>query len=293
MNLQAIKASQKVLGVLGFARRDSSLRAEVHKVPGYLDGEIDVVFLAPKDATEPLPCLVNIHGGGFVFDAAPYQYRHAMAYAKGAGCAVAFVRYRLAPDYPFPYPQEDSYRAVNWVFDHAEELRIDPTRIGIGGDSAGGTLTAVSCMMLRDRNAKLRPLFQLLIYPWLDGRSNSDSCKRFTDVPMWNSVLSSKVDPIINPDPSATPLAYRSPVEAQSHAGLPPAYIEVAQFDCLHDDGVLYADLLRAAGTSVGFHETSGTIHGFDAKLSAPTTKEMVARRIEYMARMFETGKLA
>ena len=210
-----------------------------------------------------------------------------MTYAKEARCKVVYVRYRLAPRHPFPTPQEDCYEALCWVYDHAEELGIDRMCIGIAGDSAGGTLTVTSCMMARDRGTKLRPLFQLLVYPWLDDRNCSDSYHRFTDTPMWNSVLSKKVTPIINPDPASVPLAYRSPAEADNHADLPPAYIEVAEFDCLHDDGVLYAELLRDNGTAVEFHEAKGTMHGFDTVFNAPTSRAMLAKRIAYIRKMF------
>ena len=177
--------------------------------------------------------------------------------------------------------------ALTRIHEHAGELGIDPDRIAVAGDSAGGTLSVTSCMMARDRGDAVRPLFQLLLYPWLDGRNQSDSHRRYTDVPLWNSTSSEKVTPIINPSPEDTPLAYRSPVEAESLAGMPPAYVEVAEFDCLHDDGILYAKLLRAEGIEVELHETRGTIHGFDTMLKAPTTQEMVRKRIAYMKRMF------
>jgi len=210
-----------------------------------------------------------------------------MAYAQEGRCKVIYVRYRLAPKHPFPVPQEDCYAALCWVHAHAQELGVDPDRIGVGGDSAGGTLSVTACMMARDRGAAVRPLFQLLVYPWLDGRNSSDSYRRFTDTPMWNSSLSQKVTPIINPDPASIPLAYRSPVEAESHANLPPAYIEVAEFDCLHDDGVLYAKLLRDEGIEVEFHESKGTMHGFDTVFHAPTSQKMIAKRAAYIRKMF------
>ena len=213
-----------------------------------------------------------------------------MAYAKEGRCKIVYVCYRLAPKYPFPFPQEDCYAALCWVYEHAAELGIDPNRIAVGGDSAGGMLAVTTCLMARDRNAKAKPLFQILVYPWLHGRNNSESYHRYTDTPMWNSSLSKKVGPIINPDPSLTPLAYRSPVEAESHANLPPAYIEVAEFDCLHDDGVLYAKLLRDTGIEVEFHEVKGTMHGFDTVFNAPTSQKMIAKRIAYMKTAFAFG---
>ena len=133
-------------------------------------------------------------------------------------------------------------------------------------------------------------VLQLLIFPWLDGRNGSESCKRFTDTPMWNSSLSQKVGPLIDPDPENTPLICRSPAEAESHRGLPPAYIETAEFDCLHDDGVLYARLLKEAGVEVEYHEAKGAMHGFDTVWKAPTTQEMVRRRVDYVRRMFGQG---
>ncbi len=160
-------------------------------------------------------------------------------------------------------------------------------RSGSGGDSAGGTLTVTTCMMARDRACAVRPRFQLLIYPWLDDRNTSASYLKYTDTPMWNSTLSKRVGPLTNPDPSLTPLAYRSPVEADSFEALPPAYIEVAEFDPLHDDGICYAGLLTKAGIPVELHEPERTMHGFDSKVSAPTTQAMLQKRVEYMRRMF------
>lgn len=113
----------------------------------------------------------------------------------------------------------------------------------------------------------MKLLFQLLVYPWLDARNGREGCtpsesyRRFTD----------------------TPIAYRSPVEAEDYTQLPPAYIEVAEFDCLHDDGVLYASLLENAE----LHEVKGAMHGFDTKWTAPTSQRMIAKRAEYMRGWF------
>lgn len=282
-----VTLAQKGMKVPGFLWKDPDLEVQSRKIPGYQGAEIEVFLLTPRNIEAPSPCLVNIHGGGFVLEGAASHYYLAMTYAKEARCKVVYVRYHLAPKHPFPIPQEDCYAALCWVYDHAEELGIDRTRIGIAGDSAGGTLTVASCMMARDRSAKVRPLFQLLVYPWLDDRNCSDSYRRFTDTPMWNSTLSNKVGPMINPNPNATPKAYRSPVEAENFEDLPPAYVEVAEFDCLHDDGILYAKLLKEAGVEAEFYESKGTMHGFDTKYTAPTSQAMIEKRVTYMKRMF------
>ncbi len=282
-----IQIAQRWMNPPRFIYRDPEIETRLQTIPAFHHGQIELYIFTPKNIPKPAPCLVNIHGGGFVFEGFNSHFHHAITYAKEAGCIVTYVRYRLAPVYPFPYPQEDCYAALCYVYDHADEIGIDPLRIGIGGDSAGGTLTVTSCMMVRDRGTKIHPLFQLLIYPWLDDRNVSESYRKYADTPMWNSTLSEKVGPLTNPDPSATPLAYRSPVEADIFRDLPPAYIEVAQFDPLHDDGIYYAQLLTAAGIPVELHETSGTMHGFDTKINAPTTRQMLRSRIEFMRKEF------
>ena len=287
MNRKFVLMAQKFMKTPRLLWQDPALDVQTHMITGYQDGKIEVHIIAPKDLPTPAPCLVNFHGGGVGFEGYDSHYRMAMSYAKEGRCKVVYVRYRLAPKYPFPFPQEDCYAALCWVHKHAMELGIDPNRIAVGGDSAGGTLSVTSCLMARDRGAAVKPLFQLLVYPWLDGRNESASYRKYTDTPMWNSTLSGKVTPIINPDPDSVPLEYRSPVEAESHAGLSPAYIEVAEFDCLHDDGVLYAELLRSNGIPVEFHESKGTMHGFDTVFNAPTSQAMLKKRIAYLRRMF------
>lgn len=288
MSRTAFKYANRFLKVPGFLFKDPELDVRKIRISGEKNGEIEILLLTPKGTQTPAPCLLHIHGGGFVFDAAPSHYRHAMTYAKEAHCIVAFVRYRLAPAYPFPYPQNDCYAAFQWLAAHAKELGIDAKRIGTAGDSAGGMLAVTVCMMARDYGSSARPMFQMLSYPYLDDRKSSESNLRFTDTPMWNSTLSHKVGEFVNLHPEKTIQAYRSPVEAERFDDLPPAYIEVAEFDAFHDEGVLYGELLAKEGIEVELHETTGTIHGFDTKVSAPTTKEMVAKRVAFLKRMWE-----
>jgi acetyl esterase/lipase len=126
----------------------------------------------------------------------------------------------------------------------------------------------------------------MLPYPFLDAQNSSDSCKRFTDTPMWNSSLSQRIAPMTNVDRSNPNYVWYSPVEAKSFENLPPAYIETAEFDCLHDDGILYDRLLRDAGIDVTLNETKGTMHGFDIAQKAPTTLAVMTQRIAFMKRM-------
>lgn len=281
-----VRLAQKGMKEPAFFRRDPALTVTTHCIP--VDGgEITVDMIAPVGIASPAPCFVCYHGGGFVFRASDSHYRHAMTYAKETPCCVAFVQYRLAPEHPLPTPQEDAYAALCWVHDHAADLGIDPLRIAVGGDSAGGTLSVVACMLARDRGHDVHPVAMMLIFPWLDGSNSSESFRRFTDTPMWNSTLSAKVGPIINPHPEKLPLLYRSPVEVADHSRMPPAYIEVVEFDCLHDDGIRYAGLLEGQGIPVELHEVRGAMHGFDTVVKAPTTQRMVAQRIAFLRKAF------
>ncbi len=255
------------------------------------DEKIEAFLMSCKSASEKSPCLIYFHGGGFVLPAADYHYRNAMLYAKEAGCRVLFVNYRLAPKYPYPVFFEDCYDAFCWAYDNAEMLKIDASLIGLGGDSAGGTLAAGVCMMARDRKHPVKFVFQMLAYPFLDARGNSESCQKYTDTPMWNSTLSKRITPMTKMSKETCDDIYYSPVEADSFAALPPAYIEVAEFDCLHDDGILYAEKLKEAQIDVILNETKGTMHGFDIAQKAPTTKSALDARIGFMKKRFNLGK--
>lgn len=126
----------------------------------------------------------------------------------------------------------------------------------------------------------------MLPYPFLDARNNSESCKKYTDTPMWNSILSHRIGPMTKADPERADYVYYSPVEAKSFEGLPPAYIETAEFDCLHDDGILYAQCLRSAGIPVTLNESNGTMHGFDIMEKAPISRAAMQARIVFIRKV-------
>jgi len=271
--------------------KDKELDVSRHEIESY-DGErIECFLMSPRSLGDNAPCLIYIHGGGFVLAAAGYHYKNAMRYAKEVGCRVVFVNYRLAPQNPHPVFFEDCYAAMCWAYRNAGTLGIDASRIGIGGDSAGSALAVGVCMMARDRKHPVKFAFQMLPYPYLDARNNSESCKRFTDIFMWNSKLSSRIAPMTRVDKNRPDYVYYSPVEAESFDGLPPAYIETAEFDCLHDDGILYAEKLREAGVEVTLNETKGTMHGFDIIQKAKTTMAALEERIRFMKKVLEEGK--
>lgn len=249
-------------------------------------GSLRALLYSPAELPENAPCLLYLHGGGFVFPAAPNQYALMREYALQARCKVLFVDYRLAPKYPFPIPTEDCYSAYRWLLANAEGLSVDPGRIAVGGDSAGGELATVLCLMAMERGQSL-PCGQMLIYPAVGRGLDTQSERQFTDTPMCNSRDMEKYDKLYIPDETAGKREYASPIHAPSLAGLPHAYIETAEFDCLRDGALLYADRLMEAGVPVELHNTKGTMHGFDMVLKSPIVRECVRRRTEFLKKVF------
>lgn len=275
-----------------FFLHNKKVLCDVIKIKGFTNENFKIYVLTPKELIneKDVPAIIFIHGGGFIYDASSSHYKLALKYALECHCKVIYVRYNLAPKYPFPYPQEEGYCALSYVYNHSEELGIDKTRIGITGDSAGATISVTSMLLARERNKDYRPLFQVLIYPWLDKRKNSESNKKYTDTPMWNSSLSRKTRRYTNPQDIEFPPYINSPVEYEDLSFLPQAYIEVAEFDCLHDDGVLFHQLLLDHGISSELHEVKNAMHGFDTVFKAKTTQKMVQNRIIFIKNAFKKG---
>jgi len=268
---------------------DHEVSVAKENIKSYDGEDVSAFIIDPYGLEEISPCLVYYHGGGFFFEGAGYHYKLAKQYALACECRVIFVQYRLAPKYPHPTPAEDCYSALRWTFENTDRLKVDKTKIAVGGDSAGGPLAAAVCQMARDRGTDM-PLFQLLVYHVTDRRMQTESCRKFTDTPMWNAKLSAKMWQGYVQNENAHDIAYASPMEASSFENLPNAYVETAEFDCLHDEGVAYAEALRRAGTTVKLNETQGTMHGFDIVEKAETTRKTMEARIAYMkAQYFDT----
>lgn len=255
-------------------------------IPVEAGGRISALLLTPEGIGDNAPCLVYCHGGGFVMEAAPGHYALAAEYALGARCKVLFVRYRLAPKHAFPTSVQDCFAAYQWARQNADALGVDPARIAVGGDSAGGCLAAAVCLMARDKGAQL-PRFQMLIYPALDRRMQTASMRLYPDTPMWNARLNEKMWRWYLPESLTMDATYASPAEAATLAGLPDAYIETAEFDCLRDEGIAYAEALQSVGCTVELNETSGTMHGFDGVGNSPTVRACVKRRVSALQRAF------
>jgi len=234
-------------------------RVEDRKIPGPA-GQIPIRIYTPAGAG-PFPLLVFYHGGGWVIGDLETHDNACRSLTNRAGCVTLAVDYRLAPENKFPAAVEDCYQATAWAAEHAREFGADPTRIAVGGDSAGGNLAAVVSLLARDRR---RPpiKFQLLIYPATDGALDTNSHKTFTDYFLTDTAVKYLWGSYLRDDADRTdPLA--SPALAKSHKGLPPALIITAEFDPLRDEGEAYGEKLRAAGVPVSVTRYHGMIHGF------------------------------
>lgn len=213
------------------------------------------------DPAEALPCLVFLHGGGFVIGGLDSHDRMCRRLATVARICVVAVDYRLAPEHPFPAGLDDAAAAWRWVHAHAAEHGIDAHAIGVGGDSAGGNLAAVLALMGRD-GALPAGRFQALFYPVLDLMADSDSYRRITsDVPLTAATMHYFIGHYA-PQP-ADRLDWRaSPLRAPGLAGAPPTLLLTVAHDPLCDEGLAYARRLDADGVRVVALHCNDQMHG-------------------------------
>ena len=212
--------------------------------------------------------IVFFHGSGWVIANIDISDAAVRSLANSTGCVVVSVNYQKAPEHPFPGPFDDCWAATTWVYANAAELGIDPGRLAVAGDSAGGNLAAAVCLKARDEGGP--PIvFQVLVYPALDRNWDTPSAhenavgyglQRETMRWFWNRYVPDEAD-------GDNPLV--SPLRAADLSGLPPAFIATAEFDPLRDDGEMYAERLAEAGVPVLVKRYDGMIHGFYWMLGA------------------------
>ena len=227
------------------------------------EGVVPVRVYQPAGAETPAACVMYIHGGGFVLGSLESGDQIASGIAEQVGAVVVSVDYRLAPEHPFPAGPEDCYAALRHISENASMFDVEPERIAIWGDSAGGNLTVATCMLARDRGGP-KIAAQAVVYPTLIDRPVSRSHREYADSPglgadfmerAWNAYLGEERS---DASPYATPLS-----EAADLAGLPPAHVHIAHYDPLADDGRSYVRRLLDAGVDAELHCARDMIHGF------------------------------
>ncbi|MBV2150546.1 alpha/beta hydrolase [Sphingobium sp. AS12] len=252
---------------------------DIRLIPGR-DGAPDVpLHLFNADPARPgRPAILHIHGGGMILGTAEMASRSIGPMAETMGFVAASVDYRLAPETPFPGPQEDCYAALDWLVAQAETLGIDPQRIVVMGESAGGGLAAALAQMARDRG-EVTLAGQILIYPMLDHRTGGPECcwrsptaGEFVWTPHANQYGWSALRGDYRCDDARK--GWFSPALADDLAGLPPTYISVGALDLFVDEDMDYARRLAGAGVPVETHVYPGAIHGFDMMATARVAQQ-------------------
>jgi acetyl esterase len=237
------------------------------KIPARDGFELPARLFAPASA-HPLPVLLYLHGGGFTVGSVATHEPLCRHLAHLAHCAVVSVDYRLAPEWPFPTAVHDAWDSLAWLRDNAAALRLDGSRIAVGGDSAGGTLAAVTAISARDAGWPLA--LQLLFYPGTAGHQNTASHRTFAKgflleeahvTYFFNHYLRSAAD---RDDWRFAPLdGVDASGQVRDLDGVAPVWIGLAECDPLTDEGVQYADRLRMAGVPVDLEIYAGVVHGF------------------------------
>ena len=237
-------------------------RVEGLDLPGP-EGEIPARLYVPRGpAPRPRPLLVYFHGGGWVIGDLDTHDGPCRFLATHADAVVLSVDYRLAPEHPFPAAVEDAFAAFAWASSHAGEIGADPSRIAVGGDSAGGNLAAAVSLLARDGGAPA-PAMQLLIYPVTDAVGGQASRDLFAEGFLLTKGDMNWFERHYLPDGSASGDPRVSMLRAEDLTGLPPAYVTTAGFDPLRDEGEAYAARMRDAGTRVALRRHPGLVHSF------------------------------
>lgn len=225
------------------------------------NGKVHLRIYTPKVGNGPYPLIVYYHGGGFVIANVDVYHASAQALAEQVGAIVVSVAYRLAPENKFPTAHNDAFAAYEWAVKNAVDLKADPAKIAVAGESAGGNLAANVSIMARNKHIML-PVHEVLIYPIAQADMNTESYKMYANAkPLNKAMMGWFTEKYLN-----------STIEAQDPkislvdanlSGLPSTTIITAEIDPLHDDGVMLADKLKAAGVKVNLKNYEGVTHEF------------------------------
>jgi triacylglycerol lipase len=263
--LPAIRARPAWLAVEpeDLERTDREVRA-VKGPAGAPDVELHII--RPKTTDGPLPAILHAHGGGYVVgDAAGMEAIHRRA-AYDLQCCIVSVEYRLAPETVFPGAVEDCYAGLAYVMTHHADLNIDPKKVGVMGESAGGGLAAALALLARDR-AEYALAFQHLIYPMLDDRTGTHSDPHpFAGEYIWTPHNNRfGWEALLGHPPGGDDVSpYAAPARAKSLKGLPPTFISTGSLDLFLEEDMDYARRLLRDGVPTEFHIYPGGPHAFD-----------------------------
>lgn len=266
---------------LKFTSVPKEVAAKNITIEGYKGLKFKTEIFEPSDTEgKSLPCLIYLHGGAFSYKASSYHKVLACLYAAKAKCRVYFPDYHLLPNYPYPAAYNDVLSLYRFIAGNSDE------RIGVAGDSAGAALAALICNNY-ERETLKPPCLQMLVYPATDVSMRTNSMKRFSDTPLWNSKNNRLMWSYYCSDLKGYDIYAVSPMHSELPEAIPYTYIETAEYDCLHDEGILYGEKLRKAGANVEVNETPKTIHGYDSALNSKIAAENIEKRILFLQKGF------
>ena len=264
---------------------DLTVSVHTYSGPG---GDLSLRLYLPNDAASLGPGLIYIHGGGMIMGDLDSQDENMREAATALGIPIASIDYRKAPEHPYPAAPEDCYAGVCWVFEHATDLGMDISNIGLMGASAGGGLALAVALMLRDRDGPALK-YLLPIYPMIDDRHATASSHEVVDIGIWDRAGSIEAWRWYLGGAEAD--AYAAPARAEDLSGLPPSYIDVGDLDLFRDEDITLAQRLSAAGVPVEFQLWAGAYHASElfapkARLSQQiwTTRYQAIRRMAGLA---------
>jgi acetyl esterase/lipase len=265
----------------GLVRRDVT-------IPGYRGEEIVASIIAREGRTGTGPGIYHTHGGGMILGTRLDGVAGMLGWIVRHDAVLVTAEYRLAPEFPDPYPVEDCYAGLVWTAEHAAELGIDPTRILIGGASAGGGLAAGTALLARDRRGPAL-VGQLLICPMLDDRDGTVSTRQVDGVGVWDRGSNLTGWTALLGDRRGTDdvSIYAAPARATDLSGLPPAFIDCGSVEVFRDEDVAYATRLWASGVQAELHVWAGGFHGFDMMAAhAVVARASIAARDSWVDRI-------
>jgi acetyl esterase/lipase len=286
LGLDRLAEARQFLAAMDTLASTEAVTRQDYVVPGTPGApEVTVRVHVPTEVQPAAPCLYHIHGGGYVLGHRSMDDPRFDRWCADIGLVGVSVEYRLAPETPYPGPLDDCYAGLKWVFEHANDLGIDPARIGIGGASAGGGLAAALALLARDRG-ELPVAFQMLAYPMIDDRQTTETSG--WQVPTWTPADNEFGWRCYLGDLYGRDVPYlAAPSRSPDLSGLPPALVYVGTLDGFCDEDVVYAMRLYQAGVATELHVYPGLPHGFEtAAPNAEVTKRCQRMVDDWLARM-------
>lgn len=271
--------------LMSFEKSSRECKVE-HKVVVINSKKIRFLEYTPEGLESNANCLIYYHGGGYMLPAAPYHYKNVRQYATACACKVFVPDYPLSPKNKFPVAIDVCFKFYEYILANVQNFGVSKDKIAVGGDSAGASLASIVCMLASDNGVTV-PLAQMLIYPVVGTATPTSSMLEFDDTGMCNNRDFEKYSKLYFASEEDKNSKYSSSLNHNNLALYPPTYIETAEFDCLRDEGKLFAKELLRCGVEVTEHHTQKTIHGYDIVQDSPIVKQSILKRVKFLNNQF------